>query len=353
MASVTLRRLTKIFSPPVAVLDAVDLHVDDGEFLAILGPSGCGKSTILRCLAGLEPPTSGDILIGDRRVNDLAPADRDVAMVFQNYALYPHLTVRQNLEFPLRMRRVPRPRRLEQVQNAARRLELDELLDRMPAQLSGGQRQRVALGRALVRDPQVFLFDEPLSNLDAALRVQLRTELIGLHQSLQATMLYVTHDQVEALTMGRRIVVMHGGKVQQIGTPAEIYGAPVNTFVARFVGAPGMNLLAGGRAERDGRVAFMAAELAFEIPEGLPDRITQVGIRPENVRLVPPGTGIGDGVVETVERLGSETLVHVRLPDGKVIARLPGLVGSQRGDRAGIAVDADRLHWFDGEGRRV
>ena len=353
MASVELRKVTKVFRPPVRVLDEVDLAVADGEFVAILGPSGCGKSTILRCLAGLEPPTSGDLLIADQRVNDLPPAGRDVAMVFQSYALYPHLSVRQNLEFPLEMRRVPREKRGALVEDAARRLELDLLLDRMPGQLSGGQRQRVALGRALVRQPRVFLFDEPLSNLDAALRVQLRAELMALHASLGATMLYVTHDQVEALTMGQRVVVMHAGQVQQVGTPAEVYSTPTNVFVARFVGSPGMNLLSGSMVEEDGVRSFMAAGLALTVPESLGPATSQVGIRPEHLTLVTPGSGEGSGEVQAVERLGSETLVHVQLPSaGSIVARLPGLVPIHRGDPVGILTQPDSLHWFDGTGRR-
>ena len=353
MASVALRKVTKVFRPPVRVLDEIDLDVADGEFVAILGPSGCGKSTILRCLAGLEPPTSGDLLIGDRRVNDLPPAERDVAMVFQSYALYPHLTVRQNLEFPLEMRRVPREKRTTLVEDAARRLELDLLLDRMPGQLSGGQRQRVALGRALVRQPQVFLFDEPLSNLDASLRVQLRAELMALHTALGATMLYVTHDQVEALTMGQRVVVMHAGQVQQIGTPSEVYSTPNTVFVARFVGAPGMNLLSGSAVEENGVRRFAAAGLSLTPPASLSPAASQVGIRPEHITLVTPGGGEGSGEVVAVERLGSETLVHVRLTSAvSLIARIPGLIPINRGDPVGVLTHPDSLHWFDGTGRR-
>ncbi|MEO8199992.1 MAG: sn-glycerol-3-phosphate ABC transporter ATP-binding protein UgpC [Gemmatimonadota bacterium] len=353
MASVSLRKLTKVFRPPVRVLDDINLEVTAGEFVAILGPSGCGKSTILRCLAGLEPPTSGELLIEDRVVNDLAPAERDVAMVFQNYALYPHLTVLQNLEFPLQMRKVPRDRQRTLLDDAARRLELETLLDRMPGELSGGQRQRVALGRALVRQPKVFLFDEPLSNLDASLRVQLRAELMGLHQSLGTTMLYVTHDQVEALTMGQRVVVMNNGRVQQVGTPAEVYNQPVNVFVARFVGSPGMNLLPGNMAESDTGPTFVAQGMAFpyrkaEVPAA------QVGVRPEYLRLTPPGGGLGNGEVHAVERLGSETLVHVKLSSTTMlVARLPGLVAVDRGNRVGVQVEYEHLHWFDGEGRRL
>jgi ABC-type sugar transport system ATPase subunit len=331
MASVSLRGLTKMYTPPSPALDEVSLEIADGEFVALLGPSGCGKSTILRCLAGLEAATAGEILIGDRRVNDLPPGERDVAMVFQNYALYPHLTVRENLEFPLRMRRLAPRARAERVDAVSRRLEIGALLDRLPASLSGGQRQRVALGRAMVREPAVFLLDEPLSNLDAALRVQLRGELLALHAALRATMVYVTHDQVEALTMGQRLVLLDGGRVQQVGTPAQVYGRPVNTFVARFVGTPGMNLIAG-----DPQAPHLT-----------------LGIRPEHVTLVSPEAGDLHGEIEAVERLGSETLVHTRTRSGVVIARMPGLGDQRRGDVTGLMFNREQAHWFDAEGVRV
>ncbi len=352
MASVSLRHLSKTFTPPTPVLDDISLEVRDGEFVAILGPSGCGKSTILRCLAGLEAPTSGDLLIGDRRVNDIPPAERDVAMVFQSYALYPHLTVQQNLEFPLRMRRVPAPERPRRVEAVSTRLGLADLLDRMPAQLSGGQRQRVALGRALVREPAVFLFDEPRANLDATLRVQLRSELMALHASLGATMLFVTHDQAEALTMGQRLVVMHQGRVQQVGTPGEVYDRPVSVLVARFVGTPGMNVVGGQAGRRAGGRGFIGEGLSVD--QEPPDGSTQLGVRPECLRLTDPDGGVGNGVVEVVERLGSETLVHVRLaPTTTVIARLSGIAPYHAGDRVGVVPDPAHLHWFDAEGRRV
>ena len=331
MASVSLRGLTKVYTPPSPALDNVSLEIADGEFVALLGPSGCGKSTILRCLAGLEAATAGEILIGDRRVNDLPPGERDVAMVFQNYALYPHLTVRENLEFPLRMRRLAPRACAERVDAVSRRLEIGTLLDRLPVSLSGGQRQRVALGRAMVREPAVFLLDEPLSNLDAALRVQLRGELLALHAALRATMVYVTHDQVEALTMGQRLVLLDGGRVQQIGTPAQVYGRPVNTFVARFVGTPGMNLIAG-----DPQAPHLT-----------------LGIRPEHVTLVSPEAGDLRGEIEAVERLGSETLVHTRTASGVVVARMPGLGDQRRGDATGLKFDREQAHWFDADGIRV
>ncbi len=351
MASLALRQVSKVFHPPARVLDNVTLEVRDGEFLAILGPSGCGKSTILRCLAGLEPPTTGDLFIGERRVNDVPPAERDVAMVFQNYALYPHLTVRQNLEFPLRMRGVGRERREQLVREAAARLELGPLLERMPGQLSGGQRQRVALGRALVRQPAAFLFDEPLSNLDAALRVQLRTELMGLHAQLGATMLYVTHDQVEALTMGQRLAVLDQGRVQQIGTPREVFDRPANIFVARFVGSPGMNVLAGAIAAGEGSW-FQAGALRLPLAPtaGVPG---YAGVRPERVRVEPPEAGGAPARVRTVERLGSETLVHLDMDGGPLVARLPGLAALDPGDAVSVTADPSGLYWFGPDGARL
>src|SRR5437870_744879 len=251
MARVTLRHLTKGFGIGAKpVLRDLSLEVSDGEFVVLLGPSGCGKTTALRCVAGLESPDSGEILIGDRDVTLLPPADRDVAMVFQNYALYPHLTVRQNIAFPLEMRGVRKADVSQRVAAAAARLGVSDLLDRRPGQLSGGQRQRVALGRAIVRAPQVFLFDEPLTNLDARLRVETRAELLKLHRALGATMVYVTHDQVEAMAMGQRIAVLHEGRLHQVGTPAEVYQRPADVFVARFIGSPGMNILHGTAVER-------------------------------------------------------------------------------------------------------
>ena len=258
MARVELRHLTKGFGAGgKPVLQDLSVEVGAGEFFVLLGPSGCGKTTALRCIAGLESPDAGEILIGERDVTSMPPAERDVAMVFQNYALYPHLTARQNIAFPLEMRRVAKSEVARRVEEAAARLGLAELLDRRPAQLSGGQRQRVALGRAIVRAPQVFLFDEPLSNLDARLRVEMRAELLKLHRALGATMVYVTHDQVEAMTMGQRIAVLHEGRLRQLGTPTEVYQRPADVFVARFIGSPGMNILHGTALERrhHGRLA--------------------------------------------------------------------------------------------------
>jgi len=342
MPAVALRHLTKQFGTDSPALDALSLDVAPGEFLVLLGPSGCGKTTALRCIAGLEEPTAGDIEIDGVRVNDLPPKDRDVAMVFQNYALYPHLSARENIGFPLAMRRTPRAERDRRVAETAEALELTRLLDRKPAQLSGGERQRVALGRAIVRRPKVFLFDEPLSNLDAKLRVQMRGELVRLHRQLAATMLYVTHDQVEAMTMGQRIAILHRGVLQQVGTPGEIYAQPANTFVAAFIGAPGMNVLDapahGGAAESAHRHAGAR----------------WIGFRPEDARLGPPeGAGLA-GVVALVEPLGAETLVHVRLDGGEtVVVRVRDGAVPLLDERVALAVPPGRLHAFGADGNRL
>ena len=298
MSTLTFRGVQKTYGK-VQVLHRVDLEVADGEFIALVGPSGCGKSTLLRCVAGLEEITGGDLLIGDRRVNDVAPKDRDVAMVFQSYALYPHLSVRENMAFALRLQKHPEAD--SRVAEAAEMLGLTPLLDRLPKELSGGQRQRVAMGRAIVRRPRVFLFDEPLSNLDAALRQQVRVELRRRHQLLRTTTLYVTHDQVEALTLADRIVVLNGGVVQQVGTPDELYFDPANRFVAGFIGSPSMNFL-------------------NHLGAGV------VGVRPNDVVLGPSGDHPAE--VEFVERLGFEAMVHLRVGAGAqaetVMARVEG-----------------------------
>jgi len=328
--AVVLRHLPKSFGPEAPALDDLTLEVERGEFLVLLGPSGCGKTTVLRCIAGLEEPTGGDIEIAGARVNDLPPRDRDVAMVFQNYALYPHMSVRENIGFPLRMRGMPKPEVRRRVEAAAAALDIAPLLERRPGQLSGGERQRAALGRAIVRQPAVFLFDEPLSNLDAKLRSEMRAELIALHRRLDATMLYVTHDQVEAMTMGRRIAVLRAGRLQQLGSPTEIYARPANTFVAAFIGTPGMNLLA---AAADGRT---------------------VGFRPEDAKLGPAQGADWAGSVTLVEPLGAETLVHVRLEGGEsVVARLRETPSPAIDERVGVRVAGERRHVFDAEGTRV
>jgi ABC-type sugar transport system ATPase subunit len=296
-----------------AVLERIDLAVSDGEFVVLVGPSGCGKSTLLRCIAGLEDITSGELRIDGKRVNDVAPADRDIAMVFQGYALYPHMTVRQNMGFALALRGAPD--REARVDRAAEQLGLQALLDRYPRELSGGQRQRVAMGRAIVRQPKVFLFDEPLSNLDASLRTAVRVELKQLHASARTTTVYVTHDQVEAMTLADRIVVLHRGVVQQVGTPAEVYGDPANRFVAGFVGSPGMNFL---EAIEPGVV---------------------VGVRAHEIVL---GSGPHRAVVEVVERLGAESHVHLRLGGERLVARVEG--PEPRGE---VSLAFQRAYRFD------
>jgi ABC-type sugar transport system ATPase subunit len=334
MPAVALRDLTKTFDDQAPALDRVTLEVAEREFLVLLGPSGCGKTTVLRCIAGLEQPTAGDILIGDVRVNDLAPKDRDVAMVFQNYALYPHLTVGENIAFPLRMRGAPKQEIARRVGEAAAVLGLATLLGRKPAQLSGGERQRTALGRAIVRQPKVFLFDEPLSNLDAKLRAEMRAELVALHRRLGATMLYVTHDQTEAMTMGQRIAVLRAGALQQVGTPREVYARPANVFVAVFMGAPGMNVITtGGQGAQ---------------------RAQSVGFRPEDARVGSPDGAQFVGVVTLVEPLGSETLVHLTLERGEaVVVRQREGEPPALGARTGILIEPEKLHRFDAAGARL
>jgi multiple sugar transport system ATP-binding protein len=351
MASVTLRDLTKTFDGAArAALHGLSLDVPDGEFLVLLGPSGCGKTTALRCIAGLEEPTGGTVTIGGRDVTHLPPGDRDVAMVFQTYALYPHLTARENIAFALELRRLPRAEIARRVAATAERLALTELLERRPAQLSGGQRQRVALGRAIVRQPAAFLFDEPLSNLDAQLRSEMRAELLALHRSLSATMIYVTHDQVEAMTMGGRIAVLHDGALRQLGTPAEVYARPADTFVARFIGTPGMNVLGGKREPGPGAGVWLAGTLAVPLP--VVASVGSVGIRPEHVALVQPGTGQGDSVVRLVEPLGNETLVHLEAGSERLVARIPGIAALAPGARVGVRLDAAHLHLFTPSGTR-
>ena len=357
MGQVRLEHVTKRFADDVVALDDLSLEVADGEFLILVGPSGCGKTTALRCIAGLEDPTSGEILIGERDVTQDAPADRDVAMVFQTYALYPHLTVRENIAFSLEMRGVARAEIERRVAAAADRLGLGALLERRPAELSGGQRQRAALGRAIVREPRVFLFDEPLSNLDAKLRLELRAALLTLHRQLRATMIYVTHDQMEAMTMGQRIAVLHEGRLRQLGTPADVYERPADEFVARFIGSPGMNILIGvadaGRGKRGGGGAVVrCGSLTLPVALAYEGEI-HLGLRPEHVTVCGLGQGEGDAEVRMVEPLGSETLVHLDAGGQPVVARVPGLIEVPDGQRIGLRVDVKRLHFFDASGARI
>ncbi len=361
MASVQFEGVVKRFGA-VTVVDRLDLSVHDGEFLVVVGPSGCGKSTLLRLLAGLESPDEGRISIGGRVVNGIAPRDRDIAMVFQSYALYPHLTVRRNLAFGLEMRRVPRAEIAVRVGRAASLLGLEELLERRPAQLSGGQRQRVAVGRAIVREPSVFLFDEPLSNLDASLRVQMRSDLSALQRRLATTAVYVTHDQVEAMTMGDRVAVLDGGRLQQVAAPQEIYDRPANLFVARFIGTPRMNLLpvtlaedgAGIRAE--GRVLALPARCTgYSLPAlGSPGRALVLGFRPEATTLLAaspaePGEHSATLRVEVdfLEHLGHETLVHARYGGERVIAKVAPRQAPAAGEKVDLVLDMEAIHIFD------
>lgn len=350
MASVTVRRLSKVFEGGVQALHHLDLEVHDGELLVLLGPSGSGKTTVLRCIAGLEEPTSGDVVIGERVVTALSSAERDVAMVFQNPALYPHLTVRENIAFPLEIRHVAVAQVTRRVLEAATRLGLKDVLDRMPDQLSEGERQRVALGRAIVRGPQAFLLDEPLSRLDAKLRIELRGELLALHRALGATMIYVTHDQTEAMTIGQRIAVLHEGRVRQVGTPEEVYQRPADVHVARFVGTPGMNVLQGrGRAGEKGRVIEVGS-LIIPVELSTYEGELQLGIRPEFVGLCAVDQGVGNVDVLVVEPLGSETLVHLNAGGQPLVARLPGFADVRVGTRVGVKLDRRRLYLFDAAG---
>ena len=353
MASVTLRRLSKVFDGGVQALHHLDLDVRDGELLVLLGPSGSGKTTVLRCIAGLEEPTAGEVVIGERVVTHDSPAERDVAMVFQSHALYPHLTVRQNIAFPLEMRGLAHAQAARRVLETATRLGLQSVLERLPSQLSEGERQRAALGRAIVRGPQVFLLDEPLARLDAPLRIELRAELLALHRALAATIIYVTHDQAEAMTMGQRIAVLHGGRLRQVGTPEEVYQRPADVNVARFFGTPGMNVLQGrGRAGDKGRV-IEAGSLVIPVELSTYEGELQLGIRPEYVGLCAVDQGVGNVDVLVVEPLGSETLVHLNVGGQPLVARLPGFADVRVGTRVGVKVDRRRLYLFDAAGAPV
>src|SRR5271170_7328625 len=345
MATVTLDGVRKSYGAR-EVVHGVSCAVSDGELVVVVGPSGCGKSTLLRMVAGLETVSAGTIAIDGRIVNGVEPKDRDIAMVFQNYALYPHMSVYDNMAYGLKMRRMARPEITERVARAAAILQLAELLHRKPRQLSGGQRQRVAMGRAIVRDPKVFLFDEPLSNLDAQLRVQMRVEIRRLQQELGTTSLYVTHDQVEAMTLADRLIVMNAGNVDQIGPPLDLYERPATVFVAGFIGSPAMNLVAG-RLDPHG-VAIGDLVLALDAPAAEPGRPVTVGLRPEDLELA------GDGPIplktELLERLGADTIVHGRLGDGTaLIARAPGALALRLGETIRLAIAPGHIHLFDAE----
>ena len=326
----------------VEVLRKVDIHVAPGEFLILVGPSGCGKSTLLNIIAGLDEPTEGEIRIGGKNVVGMPPRDRDIAMVFQSYALYPTLSVADNIGFALEMRKMPKAERQKRIDEVATMLQISHLLDRRPSQLSGGQRQRVAMGRALARQPQLFLFDEPLSNLDAKLRVEMRAEIKRLHQASGITSVYVTHDQIEAMTLGSRIAVMKGGVVQQLGTPDEIYNRPANTYVATFIGSPTMNLLRGG-VLAGGQFGIQGAALDLLPPPGSPDML--LGVRPEHLVLREDAPWRGQ--VSVVEPTGPDTYVMVDTAAGPVTLRTDAQTRVRPGDRVGLSVAPAHAHWFD------
>jgi ABC-type sugar transport system ATPase subunit len=341
-AGVTLQEVTKEYEPGKAAVDRLSLEIADGEFMILVGPSGCGKTTALRMVAGLEKPTSGTVRIADRVVNEVSPRDRDIAMVFQNYALYPHMTVYKNLAYGLRQRRTPKDETGRRVREVAELLGLKELLKRRPGQLSGGQRQRVAMGRALVRNPKVFLLDEPLSNLDAKLRAEMRTELKRLHQNLPVTTIYVTHDQVEAMTLGDHIAVMCDGKLQQTGTPQEVYDHPANVFVAGFIGSPPMNILRG--VASGGRVS--AGDFVVE-RAGIPDGDVMVGLRPQALRPAVDGLPALDFKIDVVEPLGDEVVLHGTAATTNAVACVDSRVRPTAGSVLRLGIDPADVHVFE------
>lgn len=363
MSNLSLKNIYKVYPGNVTAVNDFNIEIKDKEFIVFVGPSGCGKSTILRMIAGLEEISEGELFIGDKRVNEVAPKDRDIAMVFQNYALYPHMSVYDNMAFGLKLRNLDKNEADKKVKEAAKILDIEHLLKRKPKALSGGQRQRVALGRAMVREPNVFLMDEPLSNLDAKLRVQMRTEISKLHKKLQTTFIYVTHDQTEAMTMGSRIVVMKDGLVQQVDTPQKIYEHPENMFVAGFVGSPQMNFINGILESKDGKVVLTFEEDSIILPEDKATIIREkgyigkeviMGIRPEN---------IGDSIefitehknsnitanVEVTELMGAETYIYLSKGKVNLVARVNGASKAKAGDSLKVALDENKIHIFDKE----
>lgn len=365
MASLTLKGIYKKYQGNVVAVSDFNLDIEDKEFIILVGPSGCGKSTTLRMIAGLEEISEGELYIGDRLVNDVAPKDRDIAMVFQNYALYPHMTVFENMAFGLKLRKTPKPEIKKRVEEAAKILDIAHLLDRKPKALSGGQRQRVALGRAIVREPQVFLLDEPLSNLDAKLRAQMRTELAKLHLRLGTTFIYVTHDQTEAMTMGTRIVVMKDGFIQQVDSPAQLYSKPCNVFVAGFIGSPQMNFIDAKITEQGGKYfAEFGNENNYvvELPEGKVNEAVKgnvgkeviLGVRPEHLHdeemfLSAATTGIIECDVDVTEMMGAETYLYLSLDDINMTARVSPRTTAKPGDKIKIGIDVNNIHLFDKE----
>ena len=366
MASLSLRNIYKRYAGGVTAVTDFCLEIADQEFVILVGPSGCGKSTTLRMIAGLEEISEGELYIGDKLVNDVAPKDRDIAMVFQNYALYPHMTVFENMAFGLKLRKTPKDEIKRRVEEAARILDIEHLLDRKPKALSGGQRQRVALGRAIVREPKVFLLDEPLSNLDAKLRAQMRTELTKLHQRLGTTFIYVTHDQIEAMTMGDRIVVMKDGLIQQVDSPTNLYTKPCNMFVAGFIGSPQMNFVDAKLSDEGGKLAVVFGgdqKYTVILPEskantpGLRDYVGKdviLGIRPEDLHdeemfLSSASTGVVDADVEVTEMMGAETYLYLTCAGVSMTARVDPRSTARNGDKIKIGIDVNKIHLFDKE----
>jgi multiple sugar transport system ATP-binding protein len=365
MAQVTLRKVVKHYDDTPAVR-GIDLDIADKEFVVLVGPSGCGKSTTLRMIAGLEDITGGEILIGGEVVNDVPPKDRDIAMVFQNYALYPHMTVYENMSFGLRIKKVAKDEIARRVENAARILDITELLKRKPKQLSGGQRQRVAMGRAIVRDPKVFLFDEPLSNLDAQLRVQMRIEIKKVHQKVRTTTVYVTHDQVEAMTLADRVVVMNGGRIEQVGTPTDLYHAPATRFVAGFIGSPAMNFVPCSlEGSANALSVRLSKDIAFALPQQRLERYRPylgrsgllLGLRPEHIVELRAQTGpyqqTFDIALEVTEPMGMETLVHFRVDGTDVCGRVSPSAHAESGKNIKLMADLDHMHLIDGDSGQV
>ena len=367
MAGLKLKNIYKTYAGGVTAVSDFNLDIEDKEFLILVGPSGCGKSTTLRMIAGLEEITEGELYIGDQLVNDVAPKDRDIAMVFQNYALYPHMTVFENMAFGLKLRKTPKDEVKRKVHEAAKILDIEHLLDRKPKALSGGQRQRVALGRAIVREPKVFLMDEPLSNLDAKLRVQMRTEISKLHQKLKTTFIYVTHDQTEAMTMGTRIVVMKDGFIQQVDSPQKLYEQPNNIFVAGFIGSPQMNFVDALLEKKDNGLWLSFKQFSILLPEGKAKKLEGteyvgkelvMGIRPENIHdeeayLSSMPDSIVEAKVDVVEMMGAETFLYLLMEGYNMNARVHPRTPAQPGDVIKIAIDTNKIHLFDKDTERT
>lgn len=363
MSNLSLRHIYKVYSGNVTAVKDFNLEIEDKEFVVFVGPSGCGKSTTLRMIAGLEEISQGELYIGDKLVNDVSPKDRDIAMVFQNYALYPHMTVYDNMAFGLKLRKVPKAEIDQKVKEAAKILDIDHLLDRKPKALSGGQRQRVAMGRAIVRNPKVFLLDEPLSNLDAKLRVQMRTEISKLHNKLQTTFIYVTHDQTEAMTLGTKLVVMKDGIVQQVDTPQHIYEHPINIFVAGFIGSPQMNFIDAKVVENAGKLSLVVEGETIPLPSDKAEVIKKggyvgkeviMGIRPENIDEDPEflekhKDAVLDAKVEVTELMGSETYIYLSKGKANITARVAGTSQAKAGDTLKIGMNTSKMHLFDKE----